>query len=222
MSKPTEGHLQRLKHLARYLAGTKDLGTWMPQPKTSGNHVELKCWSDANWASKETGRKSVSCGVIAADGCVLRTFAARQGVISTSSAESEFYAMSCVALEAPLFREVLSFAGFEVWATMGVDSEAAKAVAAREGCGRIRHLDVRSLWLQQEVKEKRLVIKKVDGTKNPADIGTKAHSKGRMEELKLMCSVKSMAELRPPSFARQRFQWDSKEEVNEITFSASE
>ena len=70
MSKPLEGHLQRLKHLVRYLAGTYDLGTWMPQPRP-GKHVELTCWSDTNWASKETGRKSVSCGVIEAGGCVL-------------------------------------------------------------------------------------------------------------------------------------------------------
>ena len=39
--------------------------------------------------------------------------------------------------------------------------------------GRVRHLEVRFLWVQEGVKKRRLVLRKILGTINPADILTK-------------------------------------------------
>ena len=54
-----------------------------------------------------------------------------------------------------------------------VDASAAKGIAARRGVGRIRHLDAGSLWVQKHVTDKRLLLSKVAGTINPANLGTK-------------------------------------------------
>ena len=75
--------------------------------------VKLRLWSDANWAAPDSQRKSVSCGVIEANGCVLHSHSRRQSVISLSSAESEFYALNAVALAGRLFARILEF-GFIV------------------------------------------------------------------------------------------------------------
>ena len=56
---------------------------------------------------------------------------------------------------------------------MSVDSSGAKAFASRRGLGRIRHVEVRWLWLQQAVAEGRFKLHKVQGAENPADMMTK-------------------------------------------------
>ena len=37
----------------------------------------------------------------------------------------------------------------------------------------MRHVELRDLWIQQEVGEGKVKVVKIDGTANPADIGTK-------------------------------------------------
>ena len=75
----------------------------------------------------------------------------RQSVIALSSAESEFYALSAVALEGRLFARILEFMGFIVKSYGLTDSSVAKGISQREGVGNVRPLDTRSLWLQAEV-----------------------------------------------------------------------
>ena len=53
-----------------------------------------------------------------------------------------------------------------------MDSSGAKAVAQRQGVGKIRHLSVRTLWLQRE-SQAGLYIRKLKGLDNTADFGTK-------------------------------------------------
>ena len=58
-----------------------------------------------------------------------------------------------------------------------VDSTAAKAIAARTGLGRVRHL---------EVKKGKFTIEKVKGDINPGDFATKPHS---LEEMQVMLGI---------------------------------
>ena len=53
------------------------------------------------------------------------------------------------------------------------DSEAAKSFVSRRGLGRMRHIEVRDLWLQEEVRKGAVIVKKVAGLENPADLMTK-------------------------------------------------
>ena len=52
---------------------------------------------------------------------------------------------------------------------LGTDSSAAKSFVCRKGLGRMRHLEIRDLWLQNEVADGRLEVLKVKGEENPAD-----------------------------------------------------
>ena len=56
---------------------------------------------------------------------------------------------------------------------IGTDSSAAKSFVGRQGCGRMKHLETRDLWLQKEVREGKVVVHKVLGTENPSDFGAK-------------------------------------------------
>ena len=44
-----------------------------------------------------------------------------------------------------------------------VDSEAAKSFVARRGLGRMRHIEVRDLWLQEEVRNGKVKVEKILG-----------------------------------------------------------
>ena len=63
--------------------------------------------------------------------------------------------------------------GWNLSLRMHADSSAAKAIASRQGMGKIRHLEVRHLWLQQVVCDGKILLRKVAGKLNPADILTK-------------------------------------------------
>ena len=60
---------------------------------------------------------------------------------------------------------------------VSIDSSAAKSFVSRRGLGRMRHLEVKDLWLQQEVIRGEVVVQKVRGTETPADLMTKILSR---------------------------------------------
>ena len=65
------------------------------------------------------------------------------------------------------------YLGIELGARLHVDASAAIGILERKGVGRVRHLDVGTLWLQEAQLRKILSIQKVLGTANPADLMTK-------------------------------------------------
>ena len=56
---------------------------------------------------------------------------------------------------------------------LGTDSSAAKSFVSRRGLGKMRHLEIRDLWLQKEVNEGKVEVSKLRGDSNPADLMTK-------------------------------------------------
>ena len=53
------------------------------------------------------------------------------------------------------------------------DASAAIGIINRTGVGRLRHVRTQYLWLQDKVRSNELVVKKVAGEENPADLMTK-------------------------------------------------
>ena len=86
---------------------------------------------------------------------------------------AEFSACCATAEEMLLARDVLMFFGCRVEASLQMDSAAARGICRREGVGKVKSLEVRTLWLQQVVKAKTLTLKTVKSQDNCADLGTK-------------------------------------------------
>ncbi len=59
------------------------------------------------------------------------------------------------------------------------DSSSAKSIAHRRGVGRLKHLDIRLLWMQRFVKQRYLRLKKIHTVDNVADLNTKSLSSNR-------------------------------------------
>ena len=150
-SQPTKNDMLGLKRLGRYLLGVRDYALFFPK---AGEVDFLECFSDSDWAGDACDRKSVACGTIVCGGCTLLEYSRGQAVQSLSSAEAEYYGGVSMSAEALHMQSVMSFLGMPIQIRLRLDSSAAKAVAQRSGVGHIRHLEVRTLWLQAKVREK--------------------------------------------------------------------
>ena len=73
--------------------------------------------------------------------------------------------------------------GVRVWS----DSSAARAIAGRRGLGKLRHVELRLLWVQDVVKSGRIRLERIGGDRNPADHLTKV--KSRTETKKILETV---------------------------------
>ena len=105
----------------------------------------------------------------------IRTWSSTQGAIALSSAEAEFYALIDAVLRAKWAQSVLFELGVSVSpvAEAYTDSSAAKSFVSKRGLGKMRHLELRDLWLQREVGDGKVSVHTVLGTENPADAMTK-------------------------------------------------
>eukprot|EP00971_Amphidinium_carterae_P226349 4489960-Amphidinium_carterae.1 len=86
--------MMHLRRCARYLSGTLGANMRLERSTREGELVDLCVFSDADHASNKQHRKSVSCFVVCLNGNVLCHGSRTQTVVSTSSGESEFYALT--------------------------------------------------------------------------------------------------------------------------------
>ena len=90
--------------------------------------------------------------------------------------EAELYAAVYGVVEAMGAQSVAKDLGTEVKLTLGIDSSAAAGLLGKEGLGKAKHVDTQWLWVQQEVRRKRVHLRKIPGSENAADLMTKALS----------------------------------------------
>ena len=106
----------------------------------------------------------------------IKTWSSTQSSPALSSCEAEYYAMvdgATRVLGLQAAAKELGIVAGHVEVRVSTDSSAAKSYASRRGAGRVRHVEVKQLWLQQAVAEGRFKLLKVDGAQNPADTLTK-------------------------------------------------
>ena len=148
MSNPDSADLVRLKRLVRYLKGRPRLVWSFPwQAETS----EVRVFSDSDWAGCLKTRRSTSGGLIMHGKHLLAHWSRTQATVALSSGEAEVNAALKAGSEGLGFRTLAQEMLEPVNVTIVGDSTASRGVLLREGAGRIKHLDVKQLWLQEKV-----------------------------------------------------------------------
>ena len=105
--------------------------------------------------------------------CV-KTYSSTQASIALSSAEAEYYALVKAGSVALGLKAMYGDLGVPVQTIdLHTDASGAKGIALRRGLGKLRHVDVHLLWLQEKTKSGEIILRKVAGTLNPADVLTK-------------------------------------------------
>ena len=111
----------------------------------------------------------------------LKHWSTTQSTIALSSGEAELHGIAKGFSHALGLRSIAHDLGFDFQLRVHSDAAAAIGIARRRGLGRIRHLDVEDLWIQDQVKRKTVELVKVHGPENPADALTKHLDRATLE-----------------------------------------
>ncbi|GJS47267.1 ribonuclease H-like domain-containing protein [Tanacetum coccineum] len=103
MHDPREPHYSDLKRILRYVCGTLDYGLQLFSSTTS----DLVAYSDADWTSFPTTRRSTSGYCVFLDNNLLSWSSKRQSTLSRSSAEAEYRSVANAVAETCWLRNLL-------------------------------------------------------------------------------------------------------------------
>ena len=184
VSAPTQDSWKQLQHVLRYVQGTKDYVLKLGDGPRDGDD-EVTAITDASWASGR-GRKSTTAALIFFRGVLLLSMSRTQGRLALSSAEAELEAMVTGTQEAEFVTTLMQEIEVTKQKPMIVlhgDSNAALGIAARIGLGRLKHVELRLLWLQDEVRAGTVRMVKEVTELIEADLLTKFLNRARHEML---------------------------------------
>ncbi len=173
MSSPTRGSWARAKRFARYFVSREKV---VYRCERLFDEPSLDLYTDSDWADCRRIRRSTTGGVLMRGPRCLNTWSLTQDPIPWSSAEAEYYAMVDGVMRAigmQAMCEEIGLKGVSGPISLRTDSSSAKSFASRRGLGKARRIQIRCLWLQQGVADRRVLANKVAGTAHPADLLTK-------------------------------------------------
>ena len=181
MSKPTVGGRKRIKRVARYLVEAGRV-VW-----TFGEMEEEKLWVDvlvdSDWAGDVETRRSTSGGLALVGGVAVKHWSRTQKGRSLSSSEAEYYAIVTGSAEGIGIQASARELGWESKVRIWTDYSGAKSMALRRGLGKMRHIELKFLWVQEAIEKGRVQMKKIWGKVNLADHLTKPQGRGEYEHL---------------------------------------
>ena len=168
---PTQFDNKKLKHMIRYLKGTSYMRhNLRPKIQTQDKRIPLNIdtYTDANWASCETTRKSTTGFVLYFFGAAVHYGSRTQATKALSSAQSELYAIA--AAQESLYIGNFIKEAFEVRINIKIHTDSS-AISMREGTSKkAKHIELRHLFIQQLVISKTISMHKVRSEDNPSDL----------------------------------------------------
>ena len=87
------------------------------------------------------------------------------------------YAAALEASESKGIMSLLRDLRYEMEPLLAIDAKATEHILHRQGIGKLKHIDVAYLCMQDEIRSKRLRVCRVRSEENVADLGTKQLSK---------------------------------------------
>ena len=188
---PKRSHKEAIKHIGRYLKGTRDKGITLKPTKD----LKIDCFVDDDFAGlwgyeddqDPTSVRSRSGFLFIVGGCVISWSTKLQTEIALSTMESEYIAMSMAMKELiPLRRTVIAICeGLElstdlissIQSDVWEDNAGALALAKLEPprmTPRSKHYSIKYHWFREFINSDRIVLNKIDTKAQLADILTKS------------------------------------------------
>ena len=96
------------------------------------------------------------------------------------------------AADGLMVQAAMEHCGIDVPVRLRVDSSAAKAIATRQGIGKLKFLEIKMLWLQKLVKDGKIKVVKEPTDTNIADIGTKPLAREKFNRLCEMANFRKL------------------------------
>ncbi len=170
MAGPTKGDWTLMKRVGRYLLGAPRAVQEFPWQSLQSR---FDTFVDSDWAGCKSSCRSTSGGVAKIGWHAIKAWSSTQATVAMSSAEAELYALTKGAANTLGFTAVMKDLGYDFNAMLHTDASATLSIAQRQGLGKLRHIRVQYLWVQERLRQGDLTVKKVPGKQNPADLMTK-------------------------------------------------
>ena len=170
---PGPQHWAALKHLLRYLQGSKDFKLVYTG---SDSALPFSTFSDASHGDCVDSGRSTGAYLAMIGGGAVGWSSKLQTVVALSSTEAEYMAAVEAGKEIMWMRNILGEFGYAVSgpSSLGIDNLSAISVSKNpEHFGRMKHLDLRFFWLRDAVDSGVVAPFHVPGTEQPADALTK-------------------------------------------------
>ena len=149
MATPTGRDWALLKRLARYLV-TAPRGVlqfwWQEMPK------QLDVFVDSDFAGCKSTARSTSGGAARWGWHTVKSWSATQATIALSSGEAELYSLTKGVAQTMGLIAMAKDLGVTMDGTLHTDASAALGIVAREGLGKLRHVKVQYLWIQDRIR----------------------------------------------------------------------
>ena len=176
-SHPTKSGVEALKRAVRFLVGLPRLVWQFPFQQKSN---VLKVYVDTDFGGCQHTRRSTSGGIAMLGSHPIKHWSLTQTTIALSSGEAELGGI-CRGASIGLGLQALA-ADLHIHLNLEIltDATAAIGICRRRGLGKIRHLHVSDLWVQDRLRCGDFKLTKVLGTDNPADFLTKHVSRDMM------------------------------------------
>jgi hypothetical protein len=169
MACPTRGDFEPLVRVARYLKGAPRVVyyfAWQPE-------CDLRTFVDTDFAGCVVTRRSTSGGCAMRGAHLIKHWSSTQKAVTLSSGEAELCGIVKGTAEALGIQSLGRDLGLEMSVSIHTDSSAAAGICRRSGIGRVRHLAVGQLWVQEGLRRGDFKLYKIPGSENPADLLTK-------------------------------------------------
>ncbi|XP_017183840.1 uncharacterized mitochondrial protein AtMg00810-like [Malus domestica] len=172
MTQPTDLHMLLVKRILRYIQGTVDYGLHY----TQNNHFDITAFSDSDWASDITTRRSITGFVVYLGDNPISWQSKKQSTVSRSSTEAEYKALAHCAADIFWIRSV--FKDLHQYISdppsLYCDNLSTLALSSNPVFhSKIKHLDIDYHFVREKIQKGDLTVHYIPTDNQVADVFTK-------------------------------------------------
>jgi len=174
VTSPTTIHWAVVLRILRYLRGTQFQSLLLP----STSSLQLRAYSDADWASDPVDRKSTTGFCIFLGDSLISWKSKKQSVVSKSSTEAEYRAMASTTTEIVWLRWLLDDMGVSISSPtpMFCDNKSAIQIAHNSVFHeRTKHIEIDCHLTRHHLQHGTISLPFVSSSMQLADLFTKSH-----------------------------------------------
>ena len=182
MSSSTVSHWATIQHILCYLKEAPGHGILYKKHR----HTRIECFSDTDWAGSKEDRRSTSGYCVFFGGILISWKSKKQSVVSRSSAESEYRAMTQYVCEIMWIRQLLMEVGIKtsMSAMLWCDNQASMHIASNPVFQeRTKHIEIDCHFVREKIQLGLIPTRYVKTGEQLEDIFTKPLSGDRVNYL---------------------------------------
>ena len=189
LNKPTKKLWSAALRVLRYLKGTMKFGIRYSSSETDS----YRFYSDSDFASDGTDRKSTSGFLIYGNNGPIIWSSTKQNFTSLSTMEAELASAVELCRTSIWFKRLLAEVGYEIRPKILIDNQATLALLKDQKLHRrAKHIDTRYFFFKEKIEDEVVETDYVPTEENLSDIFTKPLTRDRYQKLRTEIGIKQI------------------------------